>query len=364
MSWIDKLKNNITTAEQLKSYLQLTESETEKLEHILAQFPMSIPLYYLSLINWEDENDPIRKMCIPSIRETELDGSFDTSGEGKNTVIKGTQHKYQQTAMILSTNQCAMYCRHCFRKRMVGLSESEVARQFDEMMQYIAAHKEISNILISGGDAFLNSNQTIERYLKNFSEMNHIDFIRFGTRTPVVLPERITEDMQLQGILKKYSKKKQIIVVTHFNHPNEVTEQSKQAVQVLLNMGIPVRNQTVLLKGVNDDPQIISTLLRHLTKMGVQPYYVFQCRPVKGVKNQFQVPLEAGYEIVEKAKNMVNGIAKSFRYVLSHETGKIEVLGKIASGEMLFKYHQAQLKENAGKIFTKKLEARECWLSL
>ena len=362
MNWAENLQNNLTTAEQLKGVLQLNDKETEKLKQILEQFPMSITQYYLSLIHWEDENDPIKKMCIPSIRETDLDGSFDTSGEADNTVVEGMQHKYKQSAMILSTNRCAMYCRHCFRKRLVGLSDKEIAKYFDKIMEYIEGHTEISNVLISGGDAFLNSNEVIEKYLERLGRMEHIDFIRFGTRTPVVLPMRITEDKELLDILQRYSSKKQIYVITHFNHPNEITRESKAAVQALLHVGIPVRNQAVLLKGINDSPQVLGTLLKRLTAAGVLPYYVFQCRPVSGVKNQFQVPLKQGFKIVEEAKNMQNGMGKNFRYVLSHEAGKIEILGMTAEDEMLFKYHQAKKPEDAGRLFIRHLEDTQCWL--
>ncbi|WP_347563311.1 MULTISPECIES: KamA family radical SAM protein [Lactonifactor] len=362
MNWAENLQNNLTTAEQLKGVLQLNDKETEKLKQILEQFPMSITQYYLSLIHWEDENDPIKKMCIPSIRETDLDGSFDTSGEADNTVVEGMQHKYKQSAMILSTNRCAMYCRHCFRKRLVGLSDKEIAKYFDKIMEYIEGHTEISNVLISGGDAFLNSNEVIEKYLERLCRMEHIDFIRFGTRTPVVLPMRITEDKELLDILQRYSSKKQIYVITHFNHPNEITRESKAAVQALLHVGIPVRNQAVLLKGINDSPQVLGTLLKRLTAAGVLPYYVFQCRPVSGVKNQFQVPLKQGFKIVEEAKNMQNGMGKNFRYVLSHEAGKIEILGMTAEDEMLFKYHQAKKPEDAGRLFIRHLEDTQCWL--
>lgn len=362
MYWEERLKQNITTAEGLKEKLHLDEEGMRKMDEILERFPMSITQYYLSLIDWSDKKDPIRKMCIPSIEETVLDGSFDTSGEADNTVIAGMQHKYRQTVLILSTNRCAMYCRHCFRKRLVGISDKEVASHFYEMMRYIKEHKEISNVLISGGDAFLNDNLVIERYLECLSEIEHIDFIRFGTRTPVVFPQRITEDDKLQEILRHYSQKKQIYVVTHFNHPHEITRESKSAVQTLLHLGVPVRNQTVLLKGVNDSPLVLGTLCKELTKIGAMPYYIFQCRPVTGVKGQFQVPLLQGYDIVEKAKGMQNGLGKNFRYALSHPSGKIEIIGKNMQGEMIFKYQQAKCEEDSGRIFMQRLEDNQCWL--
>ncbi len=360
-NWTQTLKENKTSAKQLGPYLHLSAADEKAMDDILERYPMSIPDYYLSLIDFQNPNDPIRKMSIPSIAETDLSGSFDTSGEGENTVIEGMQHKYGQTAMVLSTNRCAMYCRHCFRKRLVGLSDEEIAKNFDKIIAYIRDHEEISNVLISGGDSFLNSNAVIEKYLEALSSIGHLDFIRFGTRVPVVFPQRITEDSELIPLLKRYNEKKQIYVVTQFNHPNEITPASALAVRMLLKTGIPVKNQTVLLKGINDDPDVLGRLLKELTKIGVVPYYIFQCRPVTGVKNQFQVPILKGYDIIEKAKNMQNGQGKCFKYAMSHETGKIEMLGK-ENNTMIFKYHQAKSPANKGRVFFRELSENDCWL--
>ena len=342
--------------------LGLNEADSAQMARILAQFPMSVPRYYLSLINWDDENDPIRKMCIPSVRETDLSGSFDTSGEASNTVVVGMQHKYHATALILSTNRCAMYCRHCFRKRLVGLSDAEIASHLYEMIAYIKEHKEISNVLVSGGDAFLNDNEVIEEYLSRLCEIDHLDMIRFGTRVPVSFPQRVTSDPDLIALLKKYNEKKQLFVITHFNHPNEITPESTAAVHAILSAGIPIRNQTVLLHGVNDDSEVLGTLLRRLIRIGVIPYYVFQCRPVSGVKNQFSVPFLRGIQVVEGAKRMQNGQGKSLRYALSHPTGKIEILGTVGGNRMLFKYHQAKYDKDAGRMFTMDLDENQTWL--
>jgi KamA family protein len=364
MDWKQELQNNITTVEELKEQFdnQLTNEEADKINHIIEKYPMSISPYYLSLINPSDDNDPIKKLCIPSIKETDMDGSFDTSGESDNTVVTGLQHKYKQTALILSTNQCAMYCRHCFRKRLVGLSSKEIMRHFGEMLEYINNHKEITNVLISGGDSFLNSNQTIKTYLEELVKIKHLDYIRFGTRTPVVLPSRIYKDEELLMILKEYTKKKKIYVITHFNHPKEITEEAIKAIDTLINIGIIVKNQTVLLKGINDKPEILAKLINNLTRIGVIPYYVFQCRPVKGVKNQFQVPLKKGYNIVKEAKAMLNGQGKCFRYVLSNTTGKIEVLGNISNEAVLFKYHEAKYDKDQGRLFTLNVDDDQCWI--
>ena len=365
MDWTTKLKDNVTTVEELNQVLSLnlTKEETNRMEEIIKAFPMSIPRYYLSLIDQSNEDDPIKKLCIPSIRETDLSGSFDTSGESDNTVLPGLQHKYKQTALVLFTNQCAMYCRHCFRKRLVGISNEEISKHFSKIIEYIKEHTEISNVLLSGGDSFLSSNEKIRTYLEELTRIEHLDLIRFGTRTPVVFPMRIYEDKELLDILKKYNKKKKIYIVTHFNHPNEITEESKRAINALLDAGLIIRNQTVFLKGINDHAQTLTTLIRNMTCIGVIPYYVFQCRPVSGVKNQFQVPIRKAYDIIEETKAQLNGQEKGFRYVLSNEKGKIEIIGPGPENHMIFKYHQAKYEQDRGRLFSMDISEDECWIS-
>ncbi|NLV86594.1 MAG: KamA family radical SAM protein [Clostridiales bacterium] len=363
MIWQEELRRNVETAEELAKYLPMTEEEIREMDAIIEKWPMSVPRYYLSLIDFNDPNDPIAKLSLPNMREIETDdGLFDQSGEGKNTKLIGLQHKYGPTALLLSTNLCGMYCRHCFRKRLVGLTESETAQYFDEVYEYVESHKELTNVLVSGGDSFLNSNKRIEEILSHFSKLSHLDFIRFGTRTPVVFPQRINDDEELLDILEKYGKEKKIYVVTQYNHPNELTEQSLQSIENLRRRGIIVSNQTVLLKGINDDPEILSQLMRGLIAGGVLPYYVFQCRPVAGVKKQFQVPIKDAYDIVSRSRHSLDGHSKRFRYIMSHETGKIEILGKLSENEMLFKYHHAKDPKNEERIFTYKLTDDCSWL--
>lgn len=366
MDWRRELRNNVTTAEEVFQYLNIdvSENDLKKYNEIIERFPMSVSQYYLSLINPEDEDDVIRRMCVPSIKETDLSGSFDTSGEKENTVLTGLQHKYRQTALVLSTNRCAMYCRHCFRKRLVGLNDDEITKEFENIINYIREHKEINNVLISGGDAFLNNNKKIEQYLEALCDIGHIDVIRFGTRTPVVLPSRIYDDMELLDILDKYRRKKTIYVVTHFNHSREITRESKMAVRCLVDRGIIIKNQTVLLKGINDDGDILARLTNNLTGIGVIPYYVFQCRPVKGVKNQFQVPLLKANQIINEARKQLNGQGKCFRYIMSTERGKIEVMGVLGKDKMLFKFHQAKYPEDENRIFVKEIKEDQSWIEV
>ncbi|MCE5236618.1 MAG: KamA family radical SAM protein [Eubacteriales bacterium] len=361
MLWQQELKSSVRSVKELVALGYVPPWEQERLNAVEQNFPICVPRYYLSLIDKGREDDPIRKMCIPALAEEDASGAFDTSGELSNTVERGLQHKYKNTALILSTNVCAMYCRHCFRKRMVGVSDAETAAFLTQVLSYVREHEEIDNILVSGGDSFLLSNRVIEKMLSQIAELQHIRFVRFGTRVPVVLPSRL-EDKALLSTLSRHAAKTPIYAVTQFNHPNEITAASERAVKRLRACGVVVSNQTVLLKGVNDDENVLAELMNGLTSMGVVPYYVFQCRPVRAVKGQFQVPLSTGLRLVEHAKAMLNGHAKRFKYVMSHETGKIEILGAADDGRLLFKYHQPKYEKDAGRMFAADVSGGRAWL--
>jgi len=208
----------------------------------------------------------------------------------------------------------------------------------------------------------MNPNRIIRRYLEELCEIKTLDLIRLGSRVPVVLPKRIYDDNELFDIFVRCTIKKTVYVVTQFNHPREVTKDAALAVKTLREAGVHLRNQTVLLRGVNDDVAVLGTLLRKLTAIGVDPYYIFQCRPVKGIRKMFQVPLTEAVQIVDRAKNVQNGIGKSVRFVMSHPRGKIEILGKAADDALLFKFHQAKCTEDAARIFCVKVKPDTIWL--
>jgi KamA family protein len=342
--------------------VKIPKEEKKKLQKVVERHPMFIPDYYAGLIDWEDPNDPIKNIIFPSVDELDVSGSYDTSGEKENTVLTGLQHKYKETALLLVTNRCAGYCRHCFRKRLVGIPTNETLKLFDRAVEYIKEHPEITNVLISGGDPLVLPTDVIEYFLSELSKIPHLKFIRFGSRVPVFYPMRIYEDSKLLEVLSKYSTpERRVYLVTHFNHPREVTKEARRAVDALIRSGVPVSNQTVLLKGVNDDPEVLATLMKEITSAGVIPYYVFQCRPVKRVKTHFQVPLKKGYEIVEKAKQKLDGHAKRFKYIMSHKTGKIEIVG-IIGNEIYLKYHQCKDPRKVGKLFKRLLTPNAGWL--
>jgi len=362
MTYWKKEKDFITSVGELKQYIPFTQKEEIQLRKVVLRHPMRISKFYLSLIDFSNKDDPLRKMIVPSAWELDLSGSYDTSDESKNTKLSGLQHKYKQTALILSTNRCASYCRFCFRKRLVGVESSEIISNFSHAVKYIKAHPEINNVLISGGDPLMLSTRVLTRFLELLSPIPHLDFIRFGTKVPVYYPQRILQDDALISLLHNYTHdRKQIYFVTQIDNPREITDELKEVVALLLGAGIVINNQTVFMRGVNDDPDMLAELMRTLTSIGTNPYYLFQCRPVKRVKKHFQIPLSVGYPIVEQAKAQLDGHSKRFRYVMSHKKGKIEIIG-IKGDEMIFKFHQAKDERNAGRIFSRKLNPAATWL--
>ncbi|NLZ27427.1 MAG: KamA family radical SAM protein [Firmicutes bacterium] len=358
--WSELLKENVVSIEELEKELHLSPEQKEKLSLVCARHPMRVTRYYLDLIDWSDGDDPIRKLCIPDEQELDEAGEYDTSGESPNTKIPGLQHKYGPTALVLSTNICFTYCRHCFRKRMVGYSDDEINRRVEDAVEYIRGHKEINNVLISGGDPFTLSNEVIEDYLRCLGTIDHLQFIRFGSRVPVVFPQRIYLDQEFLTILKNYGQIKEIVVVTQFNHPRELTEEAKMAISALRKSGCTLRNQGVLLQGVNDNPDTLVALLDGLAACGVHPYYIFQCRPVKHCKH-FQVPLAEGIDILAQARKRLNGVAKGFRYVMAHVEGKIEVVGKTDT-QFAFKRHQSKELDKSDALFLRPLDSEANWL--
>jgi len=357
--WRNELKTNIRTIDELKKYIRLTKLEENQFKNIIKYHPMNITKHYFSLIDFEDPDDPIKKMVIPSLEEMNLSGSYDTSDEKSSTILSGLQHKYPQTALVLATNKCASYCRFCFRKRLVGISTQEVIKNFKHAIDYIQQHKEINNVLITGGDPLMLETEVIREFLEELENIKHLNFIRFGTKTPVFLPNRILKDEELLKLFR--NNKKQIYLVMQIDHPREITPELKRAVKKILRSGVIINNQTVLLKGVNDEPEILANLQKKLVSIGINPYYVFQCRPVRRVKRNFQLSLFKGLRIVEEAKTMMSGHGKRFKYIMSHKTGKIEIIG-ILDDEIYFKYHQAKDPKKNGKFFKRKLIKTAGWL--
>src|SRR3989344_1830737 len=202
MSWQEQISHSIRTVEQLREYFHISREEEEKFKKIIKDAPLQVPPYYLNLINKLDKNDPIRNLILPSINETSEDVKWDTSGENENTKLQGLQREYTQTALIIPTSTCAAYCRFCFRKRIVGRQSNEIAIDLSKAYDYLKKHKEVDNVLLTGGDPLTLSTKYIEKLITDLRQVDSIKIIRFGTRVPVFLPQRISEDKQLLKVIK------------------------------------------------------------------------------------------------------------------------------------------------------------------
>ena len=265
---------------------------------------MAITPYYLSLIDVNDPNDPIRRQAIPTVSELikAPEDREDPLHEDGDSPVPGLTHRYPDRVLLLITDQCSMYCRHCTRRRFAGNNDKSLPqKQIDRAIEYIAKTPAIRDVLLSGGDALMVSDERLEYIIKKLREIPHVEIVRIGTRVPVVMPQRITDN--LVSMLSKYHP---IWVNTHFNHPNEITEDSKKACEKLANAGIPLGNQSVLLRGVNDCVHVMKNLVHELVKIRVRPYYIYQCDLSVGLSH-FRTPVSKGIEIIEGLRGHTSG---------------------------------------------------------
>ena len=304
--WKWQVKNRITTIEQLKQTTPLTAREETMIQDVLARFRMAITPYYLTLIDPYDALDPIRLQAIPLGNELTV-GKYDLLDpldEDHDSPVPGLTHRYPNRVLLLITDMCSMYCRHCTRRRFAGAKDVQAPSQhIDQAIQYISEHKEITDVLLSGGDALLVSDDTLEMILIKLRKIDHVQVIRIGTRTPVVMPQRITDD--LVNMIKKYHP---IWLNTHFNHPNEITKSAKVAIDKIADAGIPIGNQSVLLRGVNDCVHVMRDLVTKLIAIRVRPYYIYQCDLSMGIEH-FRTPVSKGIEIIEGLRGHITGFA-------------------------------------------------------
>lgn len=340
---------------------QLDPGEIEALKQVGERFVFRANTYYLDLIDWDDPDDPIRKIVVPDTDELLEDGVLDPSDEESVTVVRGAEHKYSTTVLLLVSQVCGTFCRFCFRKRLFMLDNEEVSLDISRGLEYIRSHPEVDNVLLTGGDTLILSTGRIDQILTQLRQIPHVKIIRFGTKMPAFNPYRILDDSRLCEVIARHSRDdRRIYVMAHFNHPRELTDVAVEGLSRLLESRAIVVNQTPLLAGVNDDPDVIAELFNRLSYIGVLPYYLFQGRPIAG-NSGFKISLREGYEIFEKAKTRMSGLAKRPRYAMSHATGKIEIVGFL-DDRIALKYHQAKDPENQGRLFTLPYREGACWL--
>ena len=308
-SWQWQIRHRVRDLETFEEItgIRLNETQRADFKATVNKFPMSITPYYLSLINADDfENDPVFIQSFPSPNELTVLGTdmCDPLHEDHDSPVPGITHRYPDRVLFLVSNFCAMYCRHCTRKRRVGDRDNIPDRkQIAAGIDYIRKNPQIRDVLLSGGDPFLLSDERLDEILSELHDIEHVEVIRIGTRTPAVLPFRITDN--LVSILKKYHP---LWVNTHFNHPREITQSSQEAVAKLADAGIPLGNQSVLLSGVNDCPRIMKSLLHQLVSNRIRPYYLYQCDMSEGLSH-FRTPVGKGIEILESLIGHTSGFA-------------------------------------------------------
>lgn len=339
----------------------LSDEQKKVLEPIVERFPFRANDYYLSLIDWNDPADPIRRMIVPSVDELEPWGRPDPSDESAYTVMQGVEHKYNTTVLLLVSEVCDGICRYCFRKRLFARQKQEVLRDLPAALDYIRSHPEITNVLLTGGDPMVLTTGKLEQIIAPLRQIPHVQIIRIGTRIPVFNPFRILEDGALTALIERYSlPDKKIYMMTHFCHPRELTPPALEAAHRLQRAGAVLCNQCPLIRGVNDDPQTLALLMRRCSFAGIVPYYLFQCRPALG-NHAYTVPIEEGYEILRQAKTMVSGLAKRLRYVMSHSSGKLEIIAK-TDEYTYFKYHRAANDADSSRVLVCRSNPKACWL--
>lgn len=301
--WKWQFRNRITRLDTLKDYVCLTPEEEKAFQAAGKNLPFAVTPYYIDLINPLDPHDPIRKTVIPRIAEftTAPSEMIDPCGEDSKMVAPGLVHRYPDRVLFLVNETCSVYCRYCTRSRLVGSGKHEV--DFAETYDYLRAHPEVRDVLISGGDPLVMADHKLEEIIGNLRAIPSIDIVRLGSKIPVVLPQRITDE--LVAMLKQYHP---FYMSIHFLHPDEITPEVEAACNKLADAGIPTFSQTVLLKGVNDDPEVMKRLMLKLLKIRVRPYYIYQCDPVQGTSH-FRTTIDQGLNIMEHLRGHITGYA-------------------------------------------------------
>ncbi|NOY89324.1 MAG: KamA family radical SAM protein [FCB group bacterium] len=339
----------------------LSDEEKKRLKEVADIYPFRANDYYLNLINWHDPHDPIRRLIIPHENELNQWGELDASKEHAITVRKGVQHKYGSTVLLLVNEVCAAFCRYCFRKRLFMNGNDEVSYDIEPGIEYIRQHPEVNNVLLTGGDPMILPTPKLEKIIKALREIDHVRIIRIGSKMTAFNPFRFINDPALMEVFKKYSLvDKRIYMVCHFDHPRELTAEARQAVDILLKAGVVCINQNPIIRGISDEPQVMADLWNELSFMGVQQYYVFQCRPTVG-NDLYSLPIVEAYRRIEEAKKHCSGLAKRLKYTMSHESGKIEIIG-VDKKYIYLKYHRAKHQKDEQRLLVCHRDDSARWL--
>ena len=344
--WLWQLRHRITSLEALETLLKLAPEEREGVVLAGHKLALAITPYFFNLIDRDNPDCPIRRQVIPRIEETVAAPweMIDPCGEDAHMLVPGLVHRYPDRVLFLVTDRCASYCRYCTRSRVVsGAGEQHLHTDFSEAIQYIRQHTEVRDVLLSGGDPLLFSDERLDQLLGQLRAIPHVEFLRIGTRIPIFMPQRITPE--LCAMLRKHHP---LWMSIHTNHPKEATAEVREACGRLADAGIPLGNQTVLLRGVNDDVSVMKELMHKLLMMRVRPYYIYQCDLVKGT-HHLRTPVRKGIEIIEALCGHTTGYAVP-QYVIDAPGGG----GKVPLGpEHVLAYDKQRviIRNYEGKVF-------------
>lgn len=339
----------------------IPEADRQRLQAVAAKYAFRVNDYYLGLINWADPADPIRQLVIPRIEELEEWGELDASDELGNTPQKGVQHKYADTALLLCNEVCGAYCRYCFRKRLFMNDNDEVALDVRPGLEYIARHPQITNVLLTGGDPLLLSTRRLAAIIESLAHIPHVRVVRIGSKMPAFNPWRLLDDGDLQRLLlQATSGKLQIFLMAHFDHPRELTPIAEEGIRRFQALGVQVVNQCPLIRGINDDAGVLRELFQRMAFIGAPQYYLFQGRPTAG-NAPYEVPLVEGYHLFQSALRGLSGLERRARFVMSHASGKVEIVG-VDARQIYLRYHRAKVPANEGRFLVFHRDDTVYWL--
>ena len=339
----------------------LGPAERQALAPVAGKYAFRLNDYYLDLIDWSDPDDPIRQLVIPRGEEMDDYGALDASDEEANTVTRGVQHKYADTALLLCNEVCGAYCRYCFRKRLFMAENDEANNDVSEGLDYIRGHPEISNVLLTGGDPLLMSTRRIAQILGALAAIEHVRIVRIGSKMPAFDPWRLRRDPELQRVLAGHPRERQrIYLMAHFDHPRELTAEALAELAAWSAAGVTAVNQCPLIRGINDRPEVLADLWSRLSHAGCPPYYLFQGRPTAG-NAPYEIPIVEGWRIFQQALTRGSGLARRARFVMSHATGKVEVLA-VDRSSIYLRYHQAKDPADLGRFLVAERDDDAGWL--
>lgn len=344
----------------IRQVTQLPPDEADALAQVCRIYPFRANDYYLGLIDWDDPRDPLRRLVVPD--PAELDGArdLDPSREADNTVAPGVQHKYRDTALVLATDHCTAYCRFCFRKRLFRPENREILPDPEPAFAYVAAHPEITDVLLTGGDPLSLPTPRLATLVERFASLGHVQTVRIGSKTPAYNPGRILDDDDLVQLIGRVTAGgTAVYVMTHFDHPRELTGQAAAALQVLREAGAQLANQCPVIRGVNDDPDVLRELFQKMTLAGAPQYYVFQNRPTAG-NRPYGLTLVEAWTLFDQGRRRCSGLSRRARFCMSHASGKIEVVG-VGVRHIYCRYHRARNRAHESRVMVFRRDDQARW---